>query len=283
MIVNTAYPDLDDTGPRAFLGNARPLYIAPGADTRIALDGPALCITRDERAEQFFPLQRISRVYTGDEAQWTSEALLACAGYGIGVLFVNDNGDIVARLLGRPGIYDSLYHRLSEFLLLPEALGRYRHWSSEFERRAAWWAGFKLKFAKTERSPRQYQEQINQLAVRYAGDKAAERSRQWLRSIAYNWMQAHLLELGFGSENELTQSGEPAVVRDLTDLLVWYLEPARIGWLKRRHLAAQRKHEAVRAPTHADLVRLFESKATRSAARGREITSSLHRWLIHKT
>lgn len=283
MIVNTAAENRDGLRPRPFLGDARPLYIAPGADTRVDLDGPALCITRDERTEQFFPLQRISRVYTGDDAQWTSEALLACADYGIGVLFVNDTGDIVARLLGRPGIYDSLYHRLSEFLLLPEALGRYRHWHSEFERRAAWWVGLKLKLVKTERSPHQCRQQINQQAVRYVGDKAAELSRQWLRSIAYNWMQAHLLELGFGSDNELTQSSEPAVVRDLTDLLVWYLEPACIGWLKRRHLAALRKREAVRAPTHADLVRLFESRAMRSAARGREITSSLHRWLIHKT
>ena len=86
-------------------------------------------------------------------------------------------------------------------------------------------------------------------------------------------MQAHLLELGFGSENELTHSGEQALVRDLTDLLVWYLEPARSGWLKRRHLAARRKAQAVLAPAHADLVRLFESRATRAAARGREITS----------
>jgi hypothetical protein len=56
---------------------------------------------------------------------------------------------------------------------------------------------------------------------------------------------------------------------------------ARIGWLKRRHLAAQRKGQAVAPPHHRDVVRLFESRATRAAVRGREITSLLHRWLIH--
>jgi hypothetical protein len=93
-------------------------------------------------------------------------------------------------------------------------------------------------------------------------------------------MQGHLQDLGFGLHTELAQAGEPALARDLADILMWYLEPARIGWLKRRCLAAQRKGEAVRAPHHRDVARLFESRASRAAMRGREITNLLHRWLI---
>lgn len=284
MIIDTAMPDRERFEAQVAVDvDARPLYIAPGGETRVDLDGPALCITRDERAEQFFPIQRISRIYSGEQAQWSSEALLACAAQGVAVLFVDDDGAIIARLLGRPGIYDSMYHRLSEFLLLPEAIGRYRHWLGGMDHRAAVWAGQRLKLPKSKRDPIACQEMINERAGRYAGERTAERSRQWLRSIAFNWMQSHLLLLGFGAGNELTQSGEPALSQDLTRLIIWYLEPARVGWLKRRWLAAQRKREPVHAPTHADLVRLFESRTTRASARGREITSSLHRWLIHET
>lgn len=283
MIVNTTCRDAGVAEQRARLADACPLYIAPGADTQVDLDGPALCIVREERAEQLFPLRRVSRVYSGDDTRWTSEALLACAALGIGVLFVDDRGEVVARMLGRPGVYDSLYHRLEEFLLLPQAMGMYRHWHRTFARRTAWWAGARLKIPRVDRTPSGCRRTINAMARRYVGEQGEERTRQWLRAIAYSWMQSHLLDLGFGNESELTQSGEPALARDLTELFVWYLDPARVGWLRRRWLAAQRKGEPVREPTHADLVRLFESRSARAAARGREITGSLHRWLIHET
>jgi hypothetical protein len=94
-------------------------------------------------------------------------------------------------------------------------------------------------------------------------------------------MQGHLGDLGFGTNTELAQAGEPPLARDLAGILKWYLKPARIGWLKRRHPAANGKGQAITPPRHRDVVRLFESRATRAAVRGREITSLLHRWLIH--
>jgi hypothetical protein len=271
----------DETAPR--LADARPLYIASGADTLVRLDGPALCVSREERPEQYFPLQRLCRVHSSDQIQWTTEALLACARRGIGVLFMDDDGTVTARLLGRPGERDELYHRLMEFLLLPQSMGMYQHWLNEHDGRTAWWAGSKLGIPVHARDPRRCRESIQRLARRYAGPEGAERSGQWLRAIAYSWMQGHLQDHGFGTDNELGRSGEPALARDLTRLFMWYLEPPRIGWLKRRCLAATRKGEPLRAPGQQDLVRLFESRAVRAAARGRAITSALHRWLIHET
>ncbi|MEA3274002.1 MAG: CRISPR-associated endonuclease Cas1, partial [Pseudomonadota bacterium] len=100
MIVNTACNRSDAGRPCKLLPDARPLYIAPVAETRVDLDGPALRVRREKRAEQLFPLQRISRVYSAERVDWASEALLACAGLGISVLFVDDEGEVVARLLG---------------------------------------------------------------------------------------------------------------------------------------------------------------------------------------
>ena len=266
----------------ARLADARPLYVVPDAETRVELDGPALSVSRECCAEQSFPLQRISRVYSAERVAWTSEALLACADRGIAVVFVDDDGEVLARVLGRPGVRDELYHRLMDFLLLPQAMGRYHRWFAANRGRVAWWAGMKLGVPPEQRAPRPCREWINRKAAESAGGLGGERSAQWLRAIAYNWMHAHLQDLGFGTANELGQAGEPALARDLTELFAWYLEPARIGWLEGRRRAAQRKGEPLRPPRQADLVRLFESHAVRAAERGRDITSSLHRWLIHE-
>ena len=263
--------------------DARPLYIAPGAETHVCLDGPALCVQRGEQAEQLFPLRRLSRIHCTDGARWSTEALLACARQGIGVLFVDDLGEVVARLLGRPGAVDDLSHRLLDFLPLPQALGRYEHWRLSYEQRVAWWAGARLNVPIVEREPACCRAHLRERAVRYAGEREESRSRQWLRGIAHGWMQFHLQDLGLGANTELAQAGAPALARDLSGLLMWYLEPARLGWLRRRWLVAQEKGEPLRPAVHAELVRLFESKVSRAAHHGREITGSLHRWLIHET
>jgi len=263
--------------------DARPLYIAPGGDTQILLDGPALSIQRGERTEQLFPLRRLSRIHCAEDTCWSTEALLACAKRGITILFLSETGTVEARLLGRPGAQDYLSQRLIEFLLLPQALGMYEHWRQSYERRVAAWTGTRLGFAPGLREPVRCRASLQALASHYAGEQQELRTRQWLRGIALGWMQAHLQNLGLGASSELAQSGAPPLVRDLTGLLYWYLEPARIGWLKRRWLAAQRTGMALEPPTHAQVVRLFEAHPTRVATHGREITNHLHRWLIHET
>jgi hypothetical protein len=283
MIVQTAATTSGQRRPLRPFADARPLYITPDSETRVELDGPALRVTREELAEQFFPLQRLSRVYSARRVAWTSEAMLACADLGVSIVFVDDSGTVVARLLGRPYFPDSLYHRMVEFLMLPQAEGMYRYWLDNLRRRAAHWAGVKLGAPVALRDPRHCREWVNRQAHRYAGRKAAERSWQWLRSIAFSWMQAHLQDLGFGAENELGQVGAPVLARDLSDVFMWYLEPARIGWLRSRHLAALHKGVGPSPPEHWEMVTLFESRAARAAVRGREITSNLHRWLIHET
>lgn len=270
----------DAEGPAS---DARPLYLAPMPDTYVSLDGPALCVSREERAPQLFPLQRLSRVVTATCVGWSTPALLACAERGISVLFLDEQGEIKARLTGRPGVYDEMYQRLAEFLLLPQAAGMYAYWLRSYRRRAAHWAGLKLAIPVALRDPRRCRDQIERRASRLAGEAGAVQTRQWQRALAFGWMQAHLQDLGLGAGQALGQIGAPALARDLTEILVWYLEPARLGWLQARQLAARRKGEPLRAPTHRELVQLFESRAVRLAERGREITGTLHRWLIHET
>lgn len=285
MIVRTAHdrrPRPLDTQTQVRL-DARPLYIASGSDTHVWLAGRALCVQREERAEQFFPLQRLSRVHSSTRVTWSSEALLACAEHGIGVIFVSEDGDITARLLGRPGERDELLWRFEELLMLPQAEARYGRWLAITRARIAYWASARLGAPEGARDPRNGRGWIEHQAQQYAGRRGAERTRQWLRALSYQWTAAHLNDLGFGRNTELGQTGEPSLARDLSELLMWYLEPPRIGWLRRRFDAAQHRGESLRLPRHVDAVRLFESRAARISQRGRDITNSLHRWLISET
>jgi hypothetical protein len=271
------------TAERTLQLDAQPLYLAAGSDTRVRLDGRALSVQREARAEQFFPLARVGRVHSSTRVQWSSEALLACAAHGISVIFVSDEGEIQARLLGRPGERDELLLRFTELLLLPHALNLYGHWLRVNRARMAYWACARLGAPEGARDPRNGRAWIEHQAQQYAGNRGAERTRQWLRSLAYQWMAAHLHDLGFGNNTELGQSGEPSLARDLAELLMWYLEPPRIGWLHRRFEAARHRQQPLRLPRHVDTVRLFESRAARVAQRGHDITNCLHRWLVSET
>jgi hypothetical protein len=282
MIVYTTEPARNRPLPPA-AADARPLYLAPAVDTRVVLDGPALCVQQAERAEQLFPLQRIARVYTSTSVDWSTRALLACAERGIGVLFVETDGAVAARLLGRPGARDELLHRFTEFMLLPQAPERYAHWLLGMRRRLAYWACMKLDAPAAVRDPRNARQWLERQAAAYAGRRGAERTRHWLRALAYQRTEAHLADLGFGAATELGQAGEPNLARDLGELLNWYLQPPRIGWLRRRHNAARRRDEPLLPPRHADTVRLFESRNLRTGQRLRDLSSCFHRWLIQQT
>ena len=228
-------------------------------------------------------MQRISRIHSSPRVSWTTEALLACAEQGIGIVFVADDGAVQARILGRPGERDEVLWRFQELMLLPQADAIYSRWLSVTRARIAYWASTRLSAPRGACDPRNARAWIEHQAQQYGGKRGAERTRQWLRALAYQWTAAHLNDLGFGRNTELGQVGEPSLARDLAELLMWYLEPPRIGWLRRRFLAASHRGQPLRLPRHVDTVRLFESRAARVAQRGRDITNSLHRLLISET
>jgi len=78
----------------------RPLYIEGREGLQIGWESPALQVTVPDLAEQWFPLQRVSRIVVTGKVQWQTEALLACAEQGISVTFLDESGDVSARWLG---------------------------------------------------------------------------------------------------------------------------------------------------------------------------------------
>ncbi len=115
----------------------KPLYINGTPGCRVILDDPALRITTPDRADQLFPLSRISRVVCQGNVEWSTRALLACADMGIQLLFLRKNGEIRARWLGQSGERQKLTQRLVDLLSRADGLALYTNWLLSMEKLAA--------------------------------------------------------------------------------------------------------------------------------------------------
>ncbi len=102
MIVATTVQSCGSRGSGVLppAADAAPLYIAPAGEAWVELDGPALKIVQIDKAERLYPLGRLSRIFVQRRVEWSTEALLACAERGIVIVFVDDDGGVMGRLLG---------------------------------------------------------------------------------------------------------------------------------------------------------------------------------------
>lgn len=113
----------------------KPLYLQ-GSDLRVQLDGPALRVSKDCRADRWFPLQRISRIISNQSVNWSTGALIACAQTGVTVSFLDPDGKLLARVLGTKAESESLAMRLQNAMLRPDWQANYRTWLDAMHRMA---------------------------------------------------------------------------------------------------------------------------------------------------
>ena len=94
----------------------RPLYIEGSVGCRVVFDEPALRVVVMDKADQLFPLSRVSRVVCSGVVDWSMSALLACADAGVNVLFLAKNGELRGRWLGQSQQRQLLAQRLVDLL-----------------------------------------------------------------------------------------------------------------------------------------------------------------------
>lgn len=104
------------------------LYLRGGKGLTVTLDGRALRVRRLERAAIFYPLTRLARILSQGQVEWSYAALLACAGAGIPVVFLDGNGGARAYLFGASSGQGGLYRRLRAEVWRAEGPNRYRDW-----------------------------------------------------------------------------------------------------------------------------------------------------------
>ena len=195
----------------------QPLYIDGASNCRVVLDDPALRVIVPNRADQLFPLSRISRVICQGHVEWSMQAMLACADSGIQLLFLEKSGEIRARWLGHSGERQRLTQRLIDLLSRTDGFALYENWLLSMEKLAMRSFVRRIGFTEwREHSLMELQKQITN-----ALGQEGRRRAKLIHSILYGELLIWLPECGFERDNEVLLSRELDMAADLSRLLLW--------------------------------------------------------------
>jgi hypothetical protein len=251
----------------------RPLYLQ-GAGTTIKRDGPALRVIRAGAAERWFPLRRISQVVSAAHIDWSVDALLACAENRITVSFIDDEGAVLARLIGRPGERYELRQRLLDFLLRPDWRDLYQQWTCAMERMAVR-SVIRRTGVGFDRPPSAKElRQLFQDGARGMDQLPAyERIGREVYGLLTGLVTRHLADAGITAE--LEPMGELNPVIGLSSILFWDFQLARLAWLEDRL-----RENRLGIPDRIEIVGFFEARRKRTEHLTLGLLNRLHRWLI---
>lgn len=244
----------------------RPLYIDGAFGCRVTWDDPALRIIVPDRADQLFPLSRISRVVCKSSVEWSMQALLACADAGIQLLFLGKDGEIRARWLGQSGERQRLTQRLIDLLSRTDGPVLYANWLLSMEKLAARSCGRRIGLCDwRERPAVELHRQIRQTLGHHGRHRAA-----LIQNILYSELLAWLPECGFERDNEMLLSMELDLAADLSRLLLWdyYIALLELDAAKRGGNALQVMAE------------LFQQRQERCYKLFRSSINKLHQFLL---
>jgi len=241
----------------------------------VGLDGPALRVAAPARAEQLFPLGRLSRVLSRVDASWSTDALIACAERGITVTFVGSDGRVRAFVFGRPGSSDTLSGRLLDFLDRPDAEERYLDWARAMERRGRLRLAQRLRLNPLRSDLRRLDGVLADAKARAARKAVVAYLERRLSAMLGALVSQALAEAGVGADLLAGSLSRLALVQTMTAALAWELQLPLLRALQRVDPAGERSYI-----DDADITRLFEQRAAALEHRARALISNLHRWLV---
>jgi hypothetical protein len=244
----------------------RPLYIDGSPGCRVVLDEPALRVVVPDKADQLFPLSRISRVVCKGVVDWSMSALLACADAGINLLFLQKNGEVRARWLGIGNERQSLTQRLVDLLARADGMERYENWYLSMQKLAA--RNFARRMGLTE-----WREiSINELRQRLSLSLSTEGKHKanLLQGLLHSELLVLLSDCGFCSDDEALLSGNLDLALDLSKLFVWDFYPS---------LLTANEADA-RVSSLAVMAALYQQRADRFYLLFRSTINKLHQFLL---
>lgn len=248
----------------------RPLYVNGCGKTLIKLDAPALRVIVPEQADRLFPLQRISRVIVSGTAIWETDALLACADRGISVAFLDEDGDLRARWLGKSGERQLFLQRLADLMGRPDAQNLYDDWFRAMERMAIRSTAKKLVAdANLTMSLRQVHAFFDN-QKRYLAIQPVDAVYSKIRGLLKAELVQLFLEVGLSAKSELLQEHWLNLPHDFSRLIFWDFEVPLLRWLQKQ--AAY--------PEYQEIVTFYHDRSARIAYLHAGLLNKLHRWLI---
>lgn len=254
----------------------RPLYLMHNRRLWVDFSEPALAVSGSERAMQFFPLSRVSRVIANESVTWSTEALLACAKFGVPVTFVGSGGETVGVLFGQRPSGADLGEQLEELLDHPDAAVLYETWQAAMDREML----KELQRARLVRHGARGREALLRLR-REAVSDFPQPDIDGARAILTSWTRA------FASEVLMATGLDPERLRLvmtrvplLDDLALWLavdLEVPLRRECERRRRRSQRREHGYRASVPGDweLARLFHGRVPRLRRIARRVLQRL--------
>ena len=202
----------------------RPLYIDGLTGCRVVLDDPALRVILPDKADQLFPLSRVSRVVCKGIVEWSMSAMLACADAGINLIFLHKNGEVRARWLATNTQRQSLTQRLIDLLSRPDGMQRDENWYLSMQKLAARSFARKQGVNDWREVPVKKLQDLVDVSLAQQGQYRAK----LLLGILQSELLVMLIESGFSSDDESLISNELNLADDFSRLLLWYFYPALI-------------------------------------------------------
>ena len=203
----------------------QPLYIDGSPGCRVVLDDPALRVVVPDKADQLFPLSRISRVVCKGVVEWSMSAMLACADAGINLLFLEKTGEVRARWLGRGGERQSLTQRLVDLLARADGLERYENWYLSMEKLAA--RSFARRMGLVDWREVSINELRQRLALHLSDDGVF--CANVLKGLLHSELLSLLPDCGFYSDDEALLTSDLDLASDLSKVLLWDFYPALLA------------------------------------------------------
>ncbi len=252
MTIETGWlVDDDAPGPR------KPLYLKGGPGLQVELDGPALRVRRPAQATLLFPLTRLARVISSGQVDWPCEALLACAGAGVPVVFLCRDGSVRGYLFGGDrrcrDPHDLLYTRLRARLTRPSGMQRYGEWREAMNRAAVRALSRQLEQQPEEHDPGRMRRRLTEIWRRYAGPGPAWLIEGRLRGLLTGLSTELLAEVGLDARRWPKLEFSFDLAGDLAELLRWAVETPVLAALARRG-----EPDALDLSTERDLITVFE-------------------------
>jgi hypothetical protein len=244
----------------------RPLYIDGSSGCRVVLDEPALRVSLTDKADQLFPLSRVSRVVCKGVVEWSMSALLACADAGITVLFLEKNGELRARWLGRSGERQGLTQRLVDLMARADGPALYENWTLSMEKLAA--RSFARRIGLIDWRESSVPSLRRQLAESLGGE--GRHCANLLQSLLHAELLIWLPEAGFVSDDEGLIDSNLDLGMFLSRLLLWDFYPL---------LLESGMPEQGEAPMRA-MGMVFEQRADRCYLLFRSTINKLHQFLL---
>jgi len=254
----------------------RPLYL--GADARqVALDGPALRVSVEARADSRVPLRLLSRVVSRADVDWSPAALSACMEAGVPMVFLRGNGTPLGYCLPALPRTVDLARRLDRLEQEPGGPAAFRTWAMAEERRAILAltghpparTGFDLRPARIRKAV------LNGIGANYQRSEA-----MWARLEGMLAVQVASLLLAAGLP-PYRVAPAPAGRLDLHGVCIaaarWELVPALR--LATAHRAAHPRAWAEASARAERLTRQYEALSPRIAASMRRRLRRLEAWL----